>query len=906
MHQSDLPFVYSFGLFRDSFECGVDKEEGCKVGCNHSLYHNVSRADSFLMPMMSGPLVPQPSSAGFSQQGQVDWVELSTRSVQFSVAVLARLSRAGIDAYTLQVGRALCLNFALDPIAQEHIADAIFQLKKYSSYGNLIWFGFGVKHVVTDLAETEEGLTLVALCAALTTTYDSTYSARVVRELCVLQKAPQSFTPALRQWKAVVQLCSGILTSSHFILVLNGFWRLVSAQHKLPSTERYQHPTLYAELALAIYTLARISKRHLVNATITGGFDCAWLAAFAEWVLRLDVGIFDTSGRSLYRSRSCVGVLPQIKILIFDETTRDAQVHIRVSKAMVVSSGSPIILSQAKHKGTPQSGILNWRSPWSSILHDTFNVQAETLLSDDVGTQFALYLECASLVQISAMTRRGLSDANMIRMDAYENNPVDPLLHIHPDAHGRGFLKFASVRLPEIAASLWLDRPVAINEQEASRLRASSCIAIGRACTCSIHQHRPVGDIQTDFCLEVMAETILVFLWILLASSIDDGIYPSITGLTDLYSWFRQNHWPGYDQWRMRQFPVQGIDLVFHVLTGVPMPYKSELTTFERVPTQLAMADNSLCVYRTALEDPKLPLGLISKFRVVHGYIAYSGARFGSIRSLASAHSSLGDKLPGARLDYLLNASLPLSIDVIMQESDDEAQLEMAYLIKYIDANKMSCNIWLDLGFLMQRLGRVSNSVQCAGKCKRLYELESFPFADYPWRNSLNAPLKLNMEAVDVAQQTIRHLKDTKNTWILITTKGKSYGRHPNHASFLFIGESINLYLYLTNCVDNSWSLVPFIDCLTCMTERGYWARIYEVGIPNKRIPSRGDVNLVIPYKEVLSFKWETEGSEDKDVYLLSSVRAPANASASPNMDLRGSTEDPPSSPTESPEEYEE
>ena len=36
----------------------------------------------------------------------------------------------------------------------------------FDFYGNIVCFGFGVKHVITDLAETEQGLTLVALCTA--------------------------------------------------------------------------------------------------------------------------------------------------------------------------------------------------------------------------------------------------------------------------------------------------------------------------------------------------------------------------------------------------------------------------------------------------------------------------------------------------------------------------------------------------------------------------------------------------------------------------------------------------------------------------------------------------------------------------------------------------------------------
>ena len=148
---------------------------------------------------MPGAFVLSSGSSTFPQQDSIDWVALSNSSLQFSVAVLATLSKAGIDSFALQVCRAICCNFALEPRTQESVADAIHKVNMYGSYRDLIWFGFGIKDVVTDLADTEEGLTLVALCAALSTTYDSMFAARVIRELCVLCKAPQSFTPALPQ-----------------------------------------------------------------------------------------------------------------------------------------------------------------------------------------------------------------------------------------------------------------------------------------------------------------------------------------------------------------------------------------------------------------------------------------------------------------------------------------------------------------------------------------------------------------------------------------------------------------------------------------------------------------------------------------------------------------------------------
>ena len=229
---------------------------------------------------MSRSLVP--TSARFQQQGSVDWVGLSGRSVHFSVSVLARLSKAGIDPFTLQVGRAICSNFSLHPIAQERISDAILALKKFGSYGDVIWFGFGVKHVVTDLAETEEGLTLVALCAALSTTYDALYAARVLRQLCCLCKAPQLFTPAIRQWKILVELCAGILNTGHFVLVLDGFRRLVSGGRNKSRLEPIRSPTTYSSLAEAILTIAQVTNKTLASASFTGGLDCVWLAAVAE------------------------------------------------------------------------------------------------------------------------------------------------------------------------------------------------------------------------------------------------------------------------------------------------------------------------------------------------------------------------------------------------------------------------------------------------------------------------------------------------------------------------------------------------------------------------------------------------------------------------------------------------
>ena len=297
--------------------------------------------------------------------------------------------QSGHRCFHLQVGRAICYNFALEPHAQDRICDIILKLKKYGSYKDLIWFGFGIKDVVTDLADTEEGLTLVALCAALSTTFDSTFAAMVIRELCVLCKAPQSFTPALRHWKPLVDLCTGMLTSAHFVVIANGFCRLISG-HSHHLFKRHM-PTTHAALADAILTLARISKRNLLHATFPGGVDCAWLAAFAESILSLDVEICDLNGNFLYRSRGRADSIPQVTIILPTSTAEVVQKGWVRNNASCIPSGQTLLRKDPAPRGVD---LLNWQGSWPTILHDVFQGNKNDVLLGQTRHYFAMYLTC--------------------------------------------------------------------------------------------------------------------------------------------------------------------------------------------------------------------------------------------------------------------------------------------------------------------------------------------------------------------------------------------------------------------------------------------------------------------------------------------------------------------------------
>jgi hypothetical protein len=117
-------------------------------------------ADSNLVPSSGGG-----SGAGFAQQGSVDWVALSGSTLTFSVEVLSRFSKAGVEMVTIAMGQALFARFNIKPDAQRRFSEAISKLKAVSSYGDILWFGFGVKHVIRTLAETEQGIACAGICA---------------------------------------------------------------------------------------------------------------------------------------------------------------------------------------------------------------------------------------------------------------------------------------------------------------------------------------------------------------------------------------------------------------------------------------------------------------------------------------------------------------------------------------------------------------------------------------------------------------------------------------------------------------------------------------------------------------------------------------------------------------------
>lgn len=792
-----------------------------------------------------------PRNPSFAQQGTVDWVGLSNSTAQFSVGVLARLSKAGIDVFTLQMGRAICSDFPLTPSVQDGLTDAIQKLKKYGSYGDLVWFGFGIKHIVTDLAETEEGLTCVSLCAALSTLYENLYCAQVLRDLCKVRKAPESFTPALRQWRTLVTLCSGVLSQHRFSLCLQGFTALISPHLKKSSKLGFSTATVSSNLARAVLTMAQLSKGQLASVTFAGGLDCAWLAAFAEVILSLDIEIVGSFDMSIYRSRSDFVVQPQVKILIGDDTATGGQhsKNLSISKASLIKSGRTLFHPSP----SPGSGVLRLRAPWAKILRATFHQALDRLLNGITGQQFAMFLYCAST--FPELDRRHMKCKTILKHCYYSwETLVSPTLRQDKRSSGQNFLQFAVQQLPELKSWVRCDLSNLLPDEIEIKL-LNALHVIKKTCSCSLETR-----MQNEVCLTGLAHTIFLFLRILLATTIEEQIHPSIPGLLHLYYQHAAtcNNGPTGTRY---SFEFQMIELVACVFSGSSI--KNPI--IDKTPGYMAIADENICVYRHIIEDPEASPTSIETYRVTRGYIAYAGTSYREIHFMIQDQSDSSFD----SLHFVKSVSSNMIIDTVIEETDAEQALQIGFRVTYTDKNiNHRRSLWLDFQCITRILETMMSSISIScGNCDALYNLKRAPSACHPWRNSLNQEVVLDAASVDMAQKALNDTKSRFDSVILMMGLASEIGEVQVHV----IDRYLLLYLMVSNTKRVAyWELsaliCPFTRCLTCLVEQ-YWEYIgykemkkYRGSITPFWMLSSGSLELVTTETNINKFSWTTPG----------------------------------------------
>ena len=315
---------------------------------------------------------------GFAQQGSVDWVALGQTQFSASIAILGRLSSAGIEPLTVTVGQVICSKIPLGVYGEGVLNKAMADLQAFSSFGDVIWFGVGVRHILRVLVQTAQGASLVALCAGLSEGHDQSTSALVLYEIAKRFGSPRDLTPSFSQWEALVKVCSSVFCQSTLGLRVDQLLRLGGYTDDALWGPSPGHPQDLAEVILAVGDVASglIQEIH-----ISGGLGCSWVAAFADKILGLRVAVWSIDGAILSMNYDSSVATAQINLQFCDDLPDKSISCTR--RVFYVRNGHDFIKQcfpggEMDHKDIH---VIAGRFKWDAMFRETFGKDAEILFS---------------------------------------------------------------------------------------------------------------------------------------------------------------------------------------------------------------------------------------------------------------------------------------------------------------------------------------------------------------------------------------------------------------------------------------------------------------------------------------------------------------------------------------------
>lgn len=345
------------------------------------------------------------SGSDFSQQGTVDWTSVANLTYSASVAVLARLSGAGLEPLTVAIAQCVCLNLPIGVHGERRLSEAMSTLKSFSTFGDAIWLGVGVRHVLRSLVQTSQGASSVALAACLSEGHSIQFSAYVLYELAQVMGSPSELTPSYSQWERYTQTCAGLFSTSIFAHKMEQLARLCgfTAPTHLPehANNKVAQPS---ELAKTLRGIGLVQMGKLERIEIVGGPECCWGVVFCDFILSLrvelrsanDEVLFQNFGSKVSKAQIRYAILVEISVflpravllfpqfvLYFSMLTSLPQTRYRVATAASSSLYqasrtftlcSTEFLSRWHFDGYQENSLtlLNGRVMWDSVLKECF------------------------------------------------------------------------------------------------------------------------------------------------------------------------------------------------------------------------------------------------------------------------------------------------------------------------------------------------------------------------------------------------------------------------------------------------------------------------------------------------------------------------------------------------------
>lgn len=593
----------------------------------------------------SGPLTRRfTGRTSLQQQGSISWVDLVNTTISGTVGVLSRMSAAGVDPYTAVVGQTLCTKFWLSQLGRGHVVEALSQLRSFGSLSKALWFGFGLRSVVRTLAETEEGGTCVALCAALSECYHDYVGAEILVEMAKSSKAPDELMPSILQWKALLRSCAGVFASSSFSTRAETYMQFYpyGTHLGLSSGDDYMRSRFRGisgakSIAEALLAIGQVSRRELESVTIIGHADAGWLAAVAEWLFDLSIDVVDIEGALIYKNRVDEG---NVQLRIVFEQFNNPNKPILQTTGKTYRLDDATVLIRQEVPGTRVAAVVSGRLPWDKVLYSGFGSDFKRLMEN---TQ-----AFGGAIGNAARIFKAISHPEEDIHDRYRAQ-----CRLYCDAsYGQGFITNIVQWFPELGGlRTQMDVGARLSLTDARANYEANLSIIKSACNCERCQTEDDEDEvvleQEKFCCVVLAETIIDIARCLSGMSVASDLCLTRVGLEIFYARHLNNRFGKecYRRYLEEMGPILYVmDLdrgyggetedirVVRLLRALQLfGGRTVVFTSEDVS---AASENGICAYLSILADLSDDDQSIGRVTIVPGRIELHGKAYNSLEDV--------------------------------------------------------------------------------------------------------------------------------------------------------------------------------------------------------------------------------------------------------------------------------
>ena len=390
--------------------------------------------------------------------------------------------------------------------------DAIKNLSGVWSYKKLLYLGFGARSFVDVMADSQMGINCIALCSALAGTHDVHACAWILDELWKVYGFPQEYLPSHSQFTNLVKACSGVLATTDFsAMPAQLLGHTLDVRDTVPTMSEPEN------IAKAVRGLFELSKGNISRMTVTELIECAFVAAFAHWLLNLKVYVGDQAGRVIHQD--CDSDEAQV-VVIYRQATDFSVVQI---------SSTTFVLGEVKDilERSPimDQTFLYLRVPWNQCLSRVSGSgfsdlrESPTILGDLLGSTARVFRALAM----------GESDVGSFSRHHY--------IDFVESSYGQGFIHSTITTFPELSDLDGLvdqmQMALKTSVKEAARTVEKTVLDLAQLCKCSACTRG--GQKSEGSCRLVIGLTIRAMVSIMSCTVRDSRLLPTIRGIQCLY-----------------------------------------------------------------------------------------------------------------------------------------------------------------------------------------------------------------------------------------------------------------------------------------------------------------------------------------------------------------------------------